>query len=172
VLLEPQQPSVVAPRAKAGSNSLLPLSDGDLALLYWPWLGQRLAVTVRVTGDSYQLTAKKLTPDKGAKRSWTSKVAKTVEVERLLATLNPLALADHDPCDRSSRDGTFWLVTTVVGGTTITRSRNANCTLALAECRSFDEACRRLMQMAGITCEVGKHCRPDEARALADAGVR
>lgn len=168
VVVEPPESGVTPPAANTSAKPKHKMADVELAVVYWPWRGQRITVTIQDTGGSYQLTTQRLSPGSDLNRSWTSQVAKTVELEHLLSTLNPLGLAEEDPCDRSWRDGASWLVMTVVDGRKTTRSRDANGTLALDECKSFDDACRQIMQMVGITCAIGKNCALAEDRAPAD----
>lgn len=174
VVAEPAKPRVTRPAASSNPSidSTHNMAEVKLAVVYWPWLGQRIAVRIRDVGGSYRLTAEMLlTADKDMQRSWTRQVPKTVEFEHLLSTLNPLELAEHDPCGRSWRDGTSWLVMNVVAGTKTMRARDANGTLALEECKSFDDACRQLMQLVGITCPTGKACLLAEDRVPGDAGT-
>jgi hypothetical protein len=171
-VVESTEPWVTRPAAKTSANSTHKLANVELAVVYWPSMGQRIAVTIRDTGGSYHLTAQPLTRGNGLNRSWTIQVARTAKLEHLLSNLNPLGLTEKDPCARSWRDGTSWIVMNVVDGTKTIRNRDANGTLALDECKSFDDACRQIMQMAGMTCAIGKSCVLAGDRVPMDAGTQ
>jgi hypothetical protein len=170
---EPSELRVTHPAAKLNSkvNASHAMPDVKLTVVYWAWLGPRIAVTIHDMGGSYQFTGETLTPRKDLNRSWKIRVDKTEQLERLLSILNPHGLAEDDACDRSSRDGASWLVMNIADGTKTIRSRDANGTLALEECKSFDDACRQIMQIAGITCASEEHCLLAEDRTPASAGT-
>ena len=126
-----------------------------LTVAYWAWLGERLSVTIHDQGESYLLIGRRL---KGPSETWSRQVAKSDGMARLLSILDPPGLAERDPCLRPRRDGVAWLVRREVDGHIVIRDRDADGTLHLEECRTFDAACRELLGLASIDCTTTTQC--------------
>jgi hypothetical protein len=151
--------SRVQKTVKGPSRISVEIANAKLVLMYWAWLGWRLAVTIEDRGDNYVLIGRRLTkrhPE--SPRQWSRQMAKTAEFEHLLTRLDPRQLREEDLCKRPGRDGAFQMVRATSDGNTFIRSRDAHGSLELEECRAFDEAFQEVMRQAGVSCERERGC--------------
>jgi hypothetical protein len=142
-----------SPREAAGRSRQVMTNPAGLRLLT---LGHRWArgpmtvVEVRQQGPGYVV---------GSRRSFCSNETETEvrdvnapEVERILREMDPETLPEADPCKRSVRDGTVWVVARDINGTTITRTRQFGAEGPQA-CVEFARAANMLMSLAGLACD-------------------
>lgn len=112
--------------------------------------GQLTVVQLRLQDDAYVVSSRRFACRTGSSRL-VKQGAERADLEQALAVLDPKSLSRDDPCHRSGRDETAWLVSTDVNRATETRARQFGAR-APKECIAFQEAAEQLMALAGLTC--------------------
>ena len=143
-------PSPVKDGGKGG-NVLAQPKEPRLLMLGHKWArGQFTIVEVRRKGDAYELESRRLVCSSGTSRL-IGEGNERAELERALAVLDPRIVSEDDPCARSVRDGTAWVVEAEVDGVAVTRGRQFGVSTP-QECADFQGAAEVLMLLAGLRC--------------------
>lgn len=162
----PHNPPVAGTRTPAVPAPRKPAPVPLIVLVHFPARGWPTFVAVYRYRGGYALAAtRKSSP--WCPRSWRREVPAR-DVEALEDALGVLAAARGDAklCAVSGRrDGASWGVRTRVGDHMLWGTQEVDGRKDIASCRRFEQAARRLMSLAGLSCRDDVCLRDDELRS-------